>query len=291
MNGTSTSNIAEQLAGLSSSQRALLELRLMQKGRRASRERQAIKNLVEPTSAPLSYNQQDLWITNQLMPGSALYHTPTAARLTGKLDVEALKKSLNEIVARHAALRTTFKATDGTAMQVVNDFSLYIPLIDLSARAEREREAEALKLLREEARRPFDLSQGPLIRAVLLQLREDEHILLVTMHHIVTDGWSIGIFHRELSELYACFVKDRPSPLAKLPIQYTDYALWQRQYLEGEVYESQLNYWKKQFATLPAAIELPTDNQRPSEHSYRAFRGASHTLNLSKELTRDLKLL
>jgi len=145
MNSTSTSNIAEQLAGLSSSQRALLELRLMQKGRRASRERQAIKQLAEPTSAPLSYNQQDLWITNELMPGSALYHTPTAARLTGKLNVQALKKSLNEIVARHAALRTTFKATDGTAMQVVNDCSLYIPLIDLSARAEWEREGEALK--------------------------------------------------------------------------------------------------------------------------------------------------
>src|SRR5260370_27729477 len=281
-NASNNPGLDQKLAALSPAQRALLELRLMQKNGRREGPQQGISRQPKRASAPVSYNQQDLWITNQLMPGSAFYNTPAAARLTGTLDVEALKKALGEIVRRHDALRTTFRATDGTPLQFVSDLSLDVLLIDLQSVEESERETETVNLLRHEAQRPFDLSQGPLIRAVLLQLDETEHILLITMHHIVTDGWSVGIFHRELSALYAAFLKGRPSPLAELPIHYMDYAVWQRQYLEGEIYESQLNYWKQQFVTTPAILELPTDNPRPNAQAYRASRGASHNLILSK---------
>src|SRR5712692_437081 len=195
----SSTDIGRQLAALSPAQRALLELRLTQKSRRAKPARQIIKRQTDRHSAPLSYNQQGLWVLDRLMPGASLYHTPTAVRLTGTLDLAALTKALKAIVARHDALRTIFKTIDGMPTQIVEDFLLDVPLIDLSESPESDREGEALRILRHEARRPFDLSQGPLIRSIVLRLREQEHILLVTMHHIVTDGWSIGIFRRELS--------------------------------------------------------------------------------------------
>ncbi len=203
-------------------------------------------------SAPLSYNQQGLWVLNQLMPGTSLYHTPMAVRLTGNLDVAALKSALDMVIARHDALRTTFSIVDGSPTQVVaKSLALNIPIINLIEIPQPGREAEAQRLLRDEAGRPFDLSQGPLIRSVLLRLAEREHILLVTTHHIVTDGWSVGIFHRELSALYEAVVDEQPSSLPQLPIQYTDYSVWQREWFDGDVYQSQLAYWKKQFTTLP----------------------------------------
>lgn len=284
----SQSNMGQQLAGLSPAQRKLLELRLMQKNRRA-RTTQSIERRADRTSAPLSYNQQGLWVLNQLMPGESLYHSPTAARLTGPLNVEALIKTLQTIVARHDGLRTIFKIVDGVPLQVVQEFTLDVPLIDLSAKSEAERDEEALRILRHEARRPFDLSQGPLIRAVVLRMEEQEHVLLVTMHHIVTDGWSIGLFHRELSALYEALASGKPSPFSELPVQYGDYSVWQREWFDGEVYESQLAYWKQQFATLPPALELPTDHTRPNVQAYRAFRGAQQTLTLPAELTKRLK--
>ena len=290
-NVSSNLNIGQQLAALTPAQRALLELRLVQKNRRRSGPPQVIKQQTDRESAPLSYNQQGLWVLNQLMPGTSLYHTPMAVRLTGPLNVEALRKALEAIVARHDSLRTTFATVDGAPMQVVSDLTLDVPVVDLGELSESDREAEALRVLRLEARKPFDLSQGPLIRAVLLRMQEHEHILLVTMHHIVTDGWSIGIFQNELSALYEAFATNQPSPLAELPIQYTDYSVWQRQWFDGEVYESQLAYWKKQFATLPPVLELPTDHSRPNVQAYRAFRGAQHTISLSSELTQHLKQL
>ena len=285
----SNSDISRQLAALTPAQRALLELRLMKKMTRKASPRQVIKRQAERKLAPLSYNQQGLWLLNQLMEGAPIYHTPTAARLTGPLDFSALQTALKTIVARHDALRTIFKIDDGAPMQLVSDAPLEVPLIDLTEWNESEREAEAI--LRGEARRPFDLAQGPLIRAVLLRMWEDEHILLVTMHHIVTDGWSVGIFHRELSALYKAFSKGEPSPLVELPIQYTDYAIWQRERLDGDVDESQLAYWKEQFATLPPVLELPTDHPRPAVQAYRAFQGEQQTICLSKQLTQDLKRL
>ena len=284
------SDIAQQLSALTGAKRALLELQLMKKQKRKEKTRQIVtaRNL---KSAPLSYNQQGLWVLNQLMPGESVYHSPTAARLRGKLDVPALQKALQAIFARHDGLRTVFRAIDGEPVQLVQDVTLDVPVIDLSAADETEREAEALKILRHEARRPFDLSVGPLMRAVIVRLREDEHILLATLHHIVTDGWSFGIIHRELSSFYEAFAAGGPSPFAELPIQYSDYAMWQREWFEGEVYESQLAYWKKQFATMPPALELPADHRRPSVQAYRAFRGDQQTITLSADLTRRIRKL
>ena len=289
---SNSQSITQQLAALSPAKRSLLELRMMQKKRRGENASPAIARMAQRESAPLSNSQQGLWVLNQLMPGESLYHTPTAVRLNGNLDVTALRKALDAIVARHEALRTTFVAVEGTPRQVVEkNISLEMPLIDLTERAEAEREEQAQRLLRHEARKPFDLSKGPLIRSILLRLKDEEHILLVTMHHIVTDGWSMGIFNRELSALYDSFHNEQPSPLAELAIQYLDYADWQRRWFEGEVYRSQLAYWKKTFENLPAALELPTDHPRPNVQAYKAFRGAHHTVRLSKQLTKDLKLL
>ncbi len=285
-------SITQQLAALSPAKRSLLELRMMQKKRRGETASPAIVRLSERESAPLSNSQQGLWVLNQLMPGESLYHTPTAVRLNGNLDAVALRKALDAIVARHDALRTTFVTVEGTPRQVVTKhISLAMPLIDLTKLAETEREEQAQRLLRHEVRKPFDLSEGPLIRALLLKLKDEEHILLVTIHHIVTDGWSMGIFSRELSALYESFHNEQPSPLAELRIQYLDYADWQRRCFDGEVYRSQLAYWKEKFATLPAALELPTDHPRPNVQAYKAFRGERHTIRLPKQTTKDLKLL
>ena len=287
---TAVSNpeISRQLSALTPAQRALLELRLLRKNHAS---RHVIPRQAHRKPAPLSYNQQGLWLLNQLNQGETIYHTPTAARLTGTLDVPALQKALQTIVARHDALRAIFKIEEGTPVQLVSDAPLDLPLIDLAHWSEPEREAEALRILHDECRRPFNLSQGPLIRVVLVRMREQEHILLVTMHHIVTDGWSIGILHRELSALYTAFIKGEPSPLSDLPIQYTDYALWQRERLDNQADESQLDYWKEQFATLPPVLELPSDHPRPTLQAYQAFRREQQTISLSRQLTQDVKRL
>jgi aspartate racemase len=196
------------------------------------------------------------------------------------------------MVERHEALRTSFATNDGIPTQVVRDvLTLDLPLIDLSHLPESEREDKARQVLGEEARRLFDLARGPLVRAHLLRLHEEEHILLVTMHHIITDGWSMNIFDNELAALYEAFAQGRPSPLPELPVQYPDYALWHREWFQGDVYKSQLAYWKDQFKTAPPVLELPADHQRPSVQAHRAFRGAKRRLSLSRELTRKLKEL
>src|SRR5712691_3579350 len=279
---------SEPIATFSPAKLALLEMTL-KKHRRGSA--QSIPRAANRESAPLSHSQQGLWVLNRLMPGSSIYHTPTAARLTGRLDIAALRQALDCIVARHQALRTTFSLVAGIPRQMIAEqLSLELPLIDLSELPEAEREAEAQRRLKQEAMRPFDLSRGPLVRAVLLRLTPNEHILLVTMHHIVTDGWSVGVFHQELTALYEAVSAGRPSPLGELPIQYADYAQWQRQSFESAAYKSQLSYWKQQFATLAPVLELPTDRPRPNAQAYREFRGAQHEISLSKQLTSDLKL-
>jgi hypothetical protein len=209
-------------------------------------------------SVPLSFAQQRLWFLDQFEPGSAVYNIPAAVRLTGLLDVTALEQSLNEIVQRHEALRTTFSAVQGEPMQVITPtLTLTLVVTDLQEFPEAEWEAEARRLATQEARRPFDLSQGPLLRATLLRLGERDHVLLLTMHHIVSDGWSMSILFRELSVLYEAFSTGRPSPLPELAIQYADFAVWQRQWLQGEVLEEQLD-------AAPPLLELPTDRPRPA---------------------------
>lgn len=281
-------NINNQLSSLSPAKRALLEMKL-KKQKAAPR---VIRRIRGRTSAPLSYNQQGLWVLSRLMPGSSIYHTPTAARLRGELDIDYLRKALNEIVARHEALRTTFDLVDGAPMQVISDnLSLDLPLINLSGLPPAQREPGAQRRLSQEARRPFDLARGPLIRALLVRMADDDHILLVTMHHIVTDGWSIGVFHEELSALYESFTTGKSAELPELPIQYADYAEWQHDSPSGTAYQAQLAYWKKQFASLPPVLELPTDQPRPNAQAYAEFRGQHHTMIVPPELTRELKQL
>jgi len=226
------------------------------------------------------------------MPESALYHVPKAVRFNGPLDVPALQRTIDHLVNRHESLRTSFRVADGVPFQVINEMpTLEMPLIDLSHLGEIDREAEAHRRLGLEGRRRFDLSNGPLIRAALFRLQKDEHILLLTMHHIVTDGWSVGLLQREMLALYEAFSSGKPSPLSELPIQYGDYSYWQRQWFQGDVYQSQLKYWKEQFKTLPAPLELPTDHPRPLIQAHREFRGTRQKLTLSRDLTRGLKEL
>ena len=245
----------ERLGELSPEKQALLELLLQEGGG-------------GPETFPLSFAQERLWFLHQLEPDSAAYNIAGAVRLQGRLDVSALERTLDEIVRRHESLRTTFSLADGQPVQVIAPaMSLPLPLVDLSAAPGRD--AEVTRLSAEEARQPFDLAGGPLVRAKLLRVGEEEHILLFTMHHIVSDGWSMGVLVGEVAALYAAFSEGRPSPLPELPIQYADYAVWQREWLQGEALEAQLSYWRERLAGAPAALELPADYPRPPAQSHR----------------------
>jgi hypothetical protein len=227
-----------------------------------------------------------MWLLNQLEPGTPTYNIPLAVQLTGWLSVRTLEQSLNEIVSRHEALRTTFAAVDGSPVQIIAPtMDVELPIVDLGRLAQTEREAEARRLALEEKRRPFDLEGGPLFRAKLVRLDQQEHLLLLTIHHIVSDGWSIGVIWRELGALYAAFSTGGPSPLPELPIQYADFAAWQRRWLAGEVLDEQLGYWKRQLADV-AALELPTNRPRPP---VQTFRGARQGLVLPELLTEALR--
>ena len=220
---------------------------------------------------------------------SAAYNIPGGLYLSGPLDVGALERSLGEIVRRHEVLRTSFPTVEGVAVQrIAPVLEVGLPVVELQGLDEGEREAEVRRLAAEEAQRPFDLARGPLLRVCLLKLGEEDHGLLVTLHHIVTDGWSMGVFIHELSALYQAFSTGQPSPLAGLPIQYADFAAWQRECLQGEVLNAQLGYWKKQLAGAPALLNLPTDRPRPA---VQTFRGGMQHIQLSPELTNALKAL
>jgi amino acid adenylation domain-containing protein/non-ribosomal peptide synthase protein (TIGR01720 family) len=237
----------------------------------------------------LSFAQQRLWFIDQLEPGNPLYNLPAAIRFRGRLDVSALEGSLREIVRRHEVLRTTFTSRDGQAVQVIApDAALVLPLIDLRDLPEDQRERRAMELARAEVQRPFNLTTGPVIRPALLRLHGEEHILLPTMHHIVADAWSLAVFTRELAALYEAFTQGHPSPLPELAIQYADFALWQRQWLQGDVRQAQLNYWKNRLANLPAALELPTDRPRPT---VQTFHGDVYPFALPLELSQALEQL
>jgi amino acid adenylation domain-containing protein len=254
-------------------------------------------NLLAPPILPvprngdlaLSFAQQRLWFFDQLEPGLAAYNIPAAVRLKGPLNLAALEQSLNEIVKRHESLRTTFGKVEGRPTQVIAPtLTIKLPVVDLRPLPASERETEVRRWVTAEARRPFDLSQGPLIRGTVLRLDDEEHVGLLTMHHIVSDGWSTGILVREVATLYVAFCAGGSSPLPALPIQYADFAHWQRQWLQGEVLQTQIAYWKKQLAGAPALIDLPTDHPRPA---VQTFRGAHQSLVLPKHLSEGFKAL
>jgi len=238
---------------------------------------------------PLSFAQQRLWFIDQLEPGSPLYNVPVALQVEGPLDPRVLERSLSEIVGRHETLRTSFKALEGAPVQVIHPRSPFVlPVVDLSGLPESRRAALARRLAEEEAGRPFDLSRGPLLRALLLRLAEEDNVTALTMHHVASDGWSMGILVREVAALYAAFAAGRPSPLPELATQYADFAVWQHSWLRGELLESEIAYWRRQLAHLPPRLELPTDRPRPAVQS---LRGAVRPVRLPAELTRQAQAL
>ncbi|HEY0730621.1 MAG TPA: condensation domain-containing protein, partial [Pyrinomonadaceae bacterium] len=231
---------------------------------------------------PLSFAQQRLWFLHEIDPSSAAYNMPLAFRLSGQLRVSALQWALNEIVGRHEILRTTFDVLDESPVQLIAATGeLSLAVTDLSSLPSSLTEAEAERLMSEEAQQPFDLKRGPLIRAMLMRLATDEHVLLVTMHHIISDGWSQTILMNELGALYEAALAGRDSPLPELPIQYADFAEWQRRWLQGEVLDQQLDYWRKHLTGAPASLELPADRPRPA---VQTFNGARHSFSLSRDL-------
>jgi amino acid adenylation domain-containing protein len=238
---------------------------------------------------PVSFAQQQLWFLDQLVPGSPVYNLPGSVRLKGALNVAALEHSLNEIVRRHEILRTNFQTVDGQPAQIVAPARpVALTLTDLGALAPHERAAAAQRLAFTEGRRAFNLAHDPLLRARLLRLSADEHVLLLTSHHIISDGWSLGVFLRELAALYEAARSGRPAPLAELPIQYGDYAVWQRDALQGEALRAHLDYWRRQLAGERTLLQLPFDYPRPA---IQTAAGARHQFALAASLLATLKTL
>ncbi|RKG96951.1 amino acid adenylation domain-containing protein, partial [Corallococcus carmarthensis] len=242
-----------------------------------------------PGPHPLSFAQQRLWFIDQLDPGSALYNMPTALRLTGAVDVPALQQAFDALVQRHEALRTTFEAHDGEPRQHVHPAPTgVLSVVDLTGLPDDAREAEAVRLASEDALTPFDLAAGPLARLTLLTLGAEEHVLLLCMHHAIGDGWSMSILVREVTALYEAFRQGQPSPLTPLPVQYPDFAVWQRGWLQGEVLDAQLAWWTQQLAGAPQALALPTDKPRPPQ---RSARGATFPVRLPLKLSEAVEAL
>jgi amino acid adenylation domain-containing protein len=283
-------DVSNRLASLSPEERVALVMQLKRKGRGAKRvSDHAITRRENRIDAPLSFAQQRLWFLEQLDPGNAAYHLPLYYLLGGQLDIAALRRSLNEIVRRHELLRTVFSEKNGTAMQtVLPSLHLALPVFDLTPLSETESDREVVSLIDTEAARPFDLQHGPLLRAMLLKLAEDEHGLFLVLHHIVTDGWSMDIFMGELVTLYEAFSAGEPSPLAELPLQYGDFAAWQHELIKGEMLAEQISYWKQQLSGELPVLELPTDHPRPLQMTYT---GADVFFDLTQGFTERLKEL
>ncbi|MCG8347097.1 MAG: amino acid adenylation domain-containing protein, partial [Chloroflexales bacterium] len=297
-------DLAQNIAALSPERRKLLERLLKKEGVDIA------KALIVPQPRddrplPLSFAQQRLWFLDQFEPGSPFYNIPTAVRLSGRLDIAALERSLNAILRRHETLRTTFATVQNQPVQVIAPaLTLTVPLIDLRGLPAEQGEAEMQRLAAEEASCPFDLAQGPLLRATLIRLGDEEHVALLTMHHIISDGWSMGIFIGEVFTLYEAELAGRPAALPDLKIQYADFAAWQRQWLQGESsngraddsagnhsaspLQVQLDYWKRQLGAGPPVLELPTDRPRPP---VRSSRGAAQSHKLPSDLTEALTAL
>nr|WP_231936465.1 non-ribosomal peptide synthetase [Fischerella sp. NIES-3754] len=248
-----------------------------------------IQRISRTADLPLSFAQQRLWFLAQLEPDSPFYNIIDAVHLQGQLNLAALEQSFNEILRRHEALRTNFKTVEGQPVAFISSVtSQLLTVIDLAELPAAQRETKVEELALAEAQQPFNLETDTLLRVKLLSLSEQEYVILLTMHHIVSDGWSTSVLVHELATLYQAFCHGHPSPLPELPIQYIDFAAWQKQWLTGEVLESQLAYWRQQLHGAPAVLELPTDHPRPAVQS---FRGATHSFRLSPEQTLALKTL
>jgi amino acid adenylation domain-containing protein len=248
-----------------------------------------IKPIARNAELPLSFAQQRLWFLAHLEPDSPFYNIPGTFHLQGQLNIGALEQSLNEVLRRHEVLRTAFKTVEGRPMPVISPVtSLFLPVIDLSELPPPQQKAQVRQLAHREAQQPFALDTNPLLRVKLLRLGEQEYVVLFTMHHMVSDGWSMGILVREIAALYPAFCNGQSSPLPELPIQYADFAAWQRQWLQGEVLKTQLSYWRQHLHDAPALLELPLDHPRPA---IQTFQGATCAFQLSQKLSVALKRL
>ena len=237
---------------------------------------------------PLSFAQQRLWFIDQLEPGSAMYNIPMALRVRGELRRELLERVVGEVVRRHEALRTRFEIREGEPAQVIEEAEPVVaPMINVSGLEEREREQEARRIAGAEGARAFDLSRGPLLRGKLVRLAEQEQVLLFTMHHVVSDEWSMGVLRNEVNRIYEAYGRGEESPLEELAIQYADYAVWQRGWLQGEALERQIGYWREQLEGIET-LELPADRPRPAVQSYE---GAGEWMMAPAKTTEKLREL
>jgi len=280
------SDLQSGMGGLSPAKSALLERKLRDKAVR--QEREPIRRGSAGETPELSFGQQRLWFIDQWQPASAAYNISNLFRVEGRVDIATLNRAVSEIVRRHETLRTTFDTQGTTPVQIIHSPAPAAALhIDLSETASEQKEAEARMRILEESMRPFDLRKIPLFRCALVTLDPDKHLLLFTIHHIVADGWSLGVLYRELSALYSAFAADQPSPLQELPIQYSDFAVWQRRHLQGEIVAEQLNYWREQLRDLPT-LDMPTDHPRPL---IQTFAGSAIHARLPRPLIDSLKSL
>lgn len=277
-------NLASVINGLSPAKRELLALRLKKTPARLEGIPRRSETGAHP---PVSLSQERLWFVQQIDPETTAYNIPGALQLSGPLDVAALEQSVREVVRRHEILRTSFRLANSAVVQVIDsEWSFSLETIDLSADADRD--ARVMTLVREKARQPFKLDEGPAWRASLLRLGPEEHVLLFTMHHIICDGWSSDVLVCEVTMLYETYTHGQKSPLPELPIQYADYVVWQRELLSGAVVDAQVDYWKKQLQGRVEPLQLPIDRPRSSSQS---FRGASQSWQFSAELAQSLKAL
>jgi hypothetical protein len=264
-------------------------IELLRQAKTAVQSSSTIKPRLREGDRPVSFSQQRLWFLDRMQPGSPLYNIPVGLRLTGRLNAIGLEQCFDEIVRRHLILRTTFANRNGKPTQIVRSrLTLTLPLVDLRSIPESRRTVKAQQLASDEAIRPFDLEHGPLLRVTFIRLDSEEYLGLLTMHHIVSDGWSAAILVRELGALYRCFCDGRESDLAELSVQYLDFAAWQRERIQGEILERQMSYWKERLAGAPPALDLPTDHPRPA---LRSHNGARQSLSVRKDIAEAVKRL
>ncbi|TCP59055.1 amino acid adenylation domain-containing protein [Tumebacillus sp. BK434] len=281
----------DKRANLTPAQRALLEKRIKGKGpvMPASVQKKTGIPRRPPGESPLSYSQERMWVMEQMEPDAAVYNVPFAVTITGELDRDLLSQSIHEVIRRHEALRTTFPVTDGTPTILIHqELSVPITALDVRDVPEGEREEAAKRLAREEAKRPFDLIHGPLVRVTTIRKADEEHLLLFTLHHIISDGWSLGVLINEFSVLYASFKNGLPSPLPELPIQYSDFAYWQKQPEQQAALQTHLDYWQEQLGGALEPLQLPTDRPRPSSQT---FDGSTIQFMVSKQLSDGVQQL
>ena len=280
------STLSSEIPKLSAAKLEVLARRLKEKGRQPLYAPPISRRDASLTRPPLSFAQQRLWFIQQLEPNNAAYNIPLTVRLNGPLNVGILERTLSEVVRRHEVLRTAFEDDDGEPVQVISPPQhVSLPVVDLSELSEQTWAEEIARHRRCEVETNFDLATGPLWRAKLLRLRADEHIALFTMHHAISDGWSTGVLISEIARLYEAFSMGRPSQLEELPVQYADYAVWQRGWLQGEVLKAQLDYWRAQLADAPEHLQLPTD--RPQTRN-RTTAGANHYFTIPPDVTARL---